>query len=93
MNNSSQCGCRCGSCGSEEAKKTDKKILVIAWQRLVSEGGTCPRCETTENELDKAVSQLKKSLSPLGIDVTLEKIELTLEEFKKNPAGSNRIFF
>ena len=68
-----------------------KKVLTITWQRLISEGNTCPRCGSTENELDKAVLKLKKNLEPKGIKVILEKSELTLGEFKKNPIESNRI--
>ena len=67
------------------------KKLVITWQRLISDGDTCPRCGSTEIELDKAILELKKKLNPLGIKVALKKTELTLEEFKKNPIQSNRI--
>jgi len=74
-------------------KNNSKKNLVITWQRLISEGNTCPRCGFTEDELDKAALQLKEKLNPLGIDVILEKNELTLEEFKKDPIQSNSILF
>jgi DNA repair exonuclease SbcCD ATPase subunit len=70
-----------------------KKNLVITWQRLISEGNTCPRCGSKEDELDKAALQLKEKLNPLGIEVVLEKTELTLKEFKKDPIQSNRILF
>ena len=66
-----------------------KKKLVITWQRLISKGNTCPRCNSTEKELYKAISQLKKK----GIEVVLEKKELTLKEFNKNPVQSNKILF
>lgn len=94
MNQKNKCGCKCDTCETE-SKKDNKpeKILVITWQRLISEGNTCPRCGSTENELDKAVIQLKKELNPLGIEVILKKSELTLEEFKKDPTKSNRILF
>lgn len=90
MNKITQCGCQSCGCNSE---LESKKSLVISWQRLISDGSTCPRCGTTENELDKAVLQLKEKLRPLGINVTLKKEELTLEEFKQNPLKSNRITF
>ena len=70
-----------------------EKVLTITWQRLVTEGSTCPRCGSTEDELDKALLTLKKKLEPLEIKVNLEKSELTLEEFEKNPLESNRILF
>lgn len=67
------------------------KTLNIKWQRLVSEGQTCPRCGSTGEELEKAISTLKQSLLPLGIDVVLEKVELSVAEFKKDPIQSNQI--
>lgn len=94
MNQPNKCNCQCG-CESESKKTNNsaKKILTISWQRLIDEGNTCPRCGTTENELDNAVQQLKKKLASLEIDVILEKKELSLEEFKKDPVESNRILF
>jgi uncharacterized protein (DUF169 family) len=59
---------------------------------LISKGETCPRCGSTEEELRKAVSTLKKSYAPLGIKVILEKEELSVTEFKKDPLESNRIW-
>ncbi|MBL7156519.1 MAG: DUF2703 domain-containing protein, partial [Candidatus Omnitrophica bacterium] len=41
------------------------RTLTIKWQRLLSEGETCPRCGSTEKEVEKAVSMLRKSLAPL----------------------------
>jgi hypothetical protein len=69
----------------------DMKTLKIQWQRLLIDDGTCPRCGTTEQEVDKAYMSLKQSLSPLGINVALEKKALDLAVFKKNPSQSNRI--
>lgn len=65
--------------------------LVISWQRLISNGNTCPRCGSTEDELDKAVLELKEKLKSRGIEVILKKQELTLEEFKQNPLSSNKV--
>jgi hypothetical protein len=65
--------------------------LTITWERLVEGGETCPRCGATEEELDKAVGQLKAALEPLGIAVVFQKEELTLEAFKAAPTASNRI--
>src|SRR6056297_3812848 len=69
-----------------------KRKLRIKWQRLVSNNETCPRCGSTEKEIEEAVSTLKKSLKPLGADVVLEKEEISLARFKKNPLESNRIW-
>lgn len=90
MKKNLQCECQCGDCGSQN---DNEKVLKISWQRLVSDGNTCSRCGSTEDELDKAAKQLGDSFSSLGIKVELQKIELSLEEFKKNPTKSNTIFF
>ena len=66
--------------------------LKIKWQRLVANGQTCPRCGSTGEEIEKAVSVLRQSLAPLGIEVILEKGELSVEEFEKNPLESNKIW-
>jgi len=85
-------GCNCQSCDCNNKLET-KENLVISWQRLISDGSTCPRCGSTEEELDKAVSQLKEKLTPQGIEVVLKKEEITMDEFKQNPLMSNRITF
>lgn len=73
-------------------KSGNSKTLKIEWQRLISSDKTCPRCGSTEEELDKAVSTLKRALAPLGIEVMLEKKELSVSEFKEAPLESNRIW-
>ena len=70
----------------------DVKTLRVKWQRLVSDGQTCPRCGSTEEELEKAICTLKRSLVPLGIEVVLEKEQLSVSEFKKDPLQSNQIW-
>lgn len=90
MNRKKQEGCGCPT--FSPIAKESANILKIKWQRLVSEGGTCPRCGSTEKELDRAVSTLKQSLAPLRIEVILEKEEISVAEFKKDPLQSNRIW-
>jgi hypothetical protein len=67
------------------------KILTIKWQRLLNDGQTCPRCGSTGDEVDKAVTTLRQALTPLGIVVVLEKGELSLAEFKQDILQSNVI--
>lgn len=94
MNRIKKCDCQYDCCAKPEGiNNPNKKILIVTWQRLISEGNTCPRCGSTEDELNKAILQLKENLDPLGIEVILKKIEMTIEEFKKNPIKSNRILF
>lgn len=68
------------------------KTLKIRWQRLIYDEQTCPRCGSTEQEVEKAVSILKEALKPLGIRIALEKGEMTEAEFKKDPSLSNKIW-
>ena len=81
---------RCSTFGQDVS--TNKNILKIKWQRLIFEGETCPRCGSTDKELDRAVSTLRQSLAPLGIEIVLEKEELPVSEFNKDPLQSNRIW-
>ena len=83
-----ECGCVPNGPPSGGSSKT----LKIKWQRLISGEETCPRCGSTEKEIEKAVSSLTRSLAPLGIDVDLERREISLEEFEKDPSQSNRIW-
>lgn len=67
------------------------KTLTIKWQRLLDDGQTCPRCGSTEAEVDKAVTALRQSLALLGVEVVLEKGELTVEQFAQDTLQSNAI--
>ena len=80
------------SCECSPSDKESVTTLKIKWKRLVSKGETCPRCGSTEEELRKAVSTLKQSLAPLGMRVLLEKEELSVTKFKKDPLQSDRIW-
>ncbi|MCS7125337.1 MAG: DUF2703 domain-containing protein [Aigarchaeota archaeon] len=67
-------------------------MLKIKWQRLVDDQQTCQRCESTGEELEKAVAILQDILKPFGIKVVLEKVELSIDDFHKNPLESNKIW-
>jgi hypothetical protein len=69
------------------------KSLPIVWQRLVNlDGKTCDRCNATHQEMQRAISKLKRALLPLGIEPTLEIREIDEESFRANPSESNRIW-
>ena len=70
------------------------KVMKIKWQRLLIDesGQTCPRCGSTENEIERAVNTLKQSLAPLEIEVDIEKRVLDSVTFAKNVLESNRIW-
>ncbi len=75
-----------------KGKDKNMRVLKIRWQRLVSDGKTCQRCGTTEKELDKAATALNQSLGSLDIQVSLEKVELSIAEFSEDPLQSNQIW-
>lgn len=86
-------GCGCGpSCEPVGRDEEGVRKLPIVWQRLVSEGVTCPRCAGTETEVERAVTILGEVLRPLGIEPTLEPRELDRSDFEAAPDESNRIF-
>ena len=68
------------------------KTLSVKWQRLLTDGQTCPRCGSTEEAIDKALGALRQSLTPLDVNVVLEKVELTTEQFAKDTLQSNTIW-
>ncbi len=68
------------------------KRLTIKWQRLIDAGETCPRCAGTGQEIEQAVKVLQERLCKDAIEIILEKTELSLIDFEKNPLQSNRIW-
>jgi len=72
---------------------TPVHTLTLRWQRLVDASDkTCPRCASTEQEVQKAFAHLKTSLAPAGIQVALETERLDEAAFFKAPLESNRIW-
>ena len=67
------------------------KTLKIQWQRLVIDDQTCQRCGATEAEVEKAFQSLKHSLNPLGIEVVLEKMHITVKPCIQIFARSKRV--
>jgi len=68
------------------------KTLVIEWQRLLDEHmKTCPRCGSTEQEVENAVASLNQELKPFEINVSLVKKGIDPESFKKDVLQSNKI--
>lgn len=69
------------------------KTIKIVWQRLVDDkGATCNRCGGTEQELDKAVRFLQKTLAPAGVRFSVEKKAMDMQEVAPDPSQSNRIW-
>lgn len=66
--------------------------LPIIWQRLVSGGKTCQRCDATYQHLQRAVAKLRDVLKPLNIEPILDVREIDDRSFRNKPAESNRIW-
>lgn len=66
--------------------------MEIKWRRPVPGGGLNPSAGTAEEEILTAVSLLESSLSPLGIEVSFIKEELSAGQFENDPSESNRIW-
>jgi hypothetical protein len=64
----------------------------MLWKRLVKEGGTCPRCGSTQENVAGAVEKLEAALRPLGIEPVLETLAIDESTFQANPSESNRIW-
>jgi hypothetical protein len=77
---------------ASKIEKADMRQLPIIWQRLVSAGGTCPRCDATYQHLQSAIVKLREALKPLNIEPILEIREISESSFRKDPAQSNRIW-
>lgn len=68
------------------------RTLVIEWQRLLDEQqNTCPRCGSTEQEVEKAVASLKQECAAYDIAVALRKTAIDRDAFKKDALQSNKI--
>ena len=68
------------------------KTLSIEWQRLLDEHEqTCPRCGSTEQEVEKAATSLDRELKPFEINVSLVKKAIDPETFMKDVIQSNQI--
>lgn len=69
------------------------RTLTLRWQRLVDPSDrTCPRCSSTEQEVQKAFSHLRTSLAPAGIAVALQTDRIDEKTFFQAPLESNKIW-
>ena len=88
---------RCASVADWELRsqlfsEAGMRQLPIIWQRLVSAGGTCPRCDATYQHLQSALVKLREALKPLNVEPILEVRKISESSFRKEPAQSNRIW-
>lgn len=84
-------GCTTCDVAGIDANATPK--LLIRWKRAVMPTGeTASPFANAEKELDAAHQTLQASLAPLGVEVVLQKAELSIEKFRQDPLASNRIW-
>lgn len=74
-----------------EKSSMANRVLTITWQRLLTDGQTCPRCGATEAAVEAAAAALRQALAPVGVQVVLEKEALDQEAFAGDPLQSNLI--
>ena len=83
----------CTTCDLASIDANAKPALKIRWKRLVdSTGQTAAIHSATEQGINAAVQTLKASLEPLGVEVVLQKADMTQEQFTEAPLNSNRIW-
>ena len=56
--------------------------LPILWQRLVTQGATCPRCGSTQRAIEAAVARLEPALQALGMRPVLETQVIDEDAFR-----------
>lgn len=84
----------CTTCDLAGTDTSPRATLTIRWKRLVlgKDKKTAPRHAATEQAVDLAFVTLQKSLAPLGVEVSLQKADVSEERFKQDPLLSNRLW-
>lgn len=83
----------CSTCDIAGIDVNAKPTLKIRWKRVVDTSGrTASIHAAAETEIVAAYKSLKTSLEPLGVEVVLQKAEMSQEQFNQNPLNSNRIW-
>ena len=73
-------GCSCGSGCCEDLKdvEMEKKCIVIDF--LYLDLSVCTRCQDTDTSLDEALAKVSKVFDATGIEVIVNKINITSED-------------
>lgn len=72
------CSCSPGCCGSKEDSKENKRRITIDF--LYLDLTVCSRCQGTDESLDDALSEVSKVLEATGVEVLVNKINITSED-------------
>lgn len=70
------CSCSPGCCDASE--DTGKRSIVIDF--LFLDLSVCTRCQGTDTALDEAIAEVSKVLGATGVEVVVNKINVTTEE-------------
>jgi len=78
VTNEGCCSCGPGCCGGEALKQTNKKQVVI--DLLFLDLSVCEWCKGTDKSLEDALADVSNVLKASGVEVILNKINVTTEE-------------
>lgn len=76
--NSNCCSCNSGCCGSIQDNRVNKRCIRIDF--LYLDLSVCTRCQGTDSSLDEALAEVSKVLEATGVEVVVNKINVTNEE-------------
>ena len=72
------CSCGSGCCGGEVPKQAGKRKVVIDF--LYLDLSVCKWCQGTDKSLEEALNDISNVLQASGIEVVVNKINVTSEE-------------
>ena len=75
---SSCCSCEPGCCDAPKDTEMEKRRIVIDF--LYLDLSVCTRCQGTDSNLDEALAEISKVLEATGVEVVVNKINVTTEE-------------
>ena len=78
INNSGDCSCNSGCCGAVKENLSNKRTIVIDF--LYLDLNVCEPCQGTEAILDEAVKDIANILESTGVEVIVNKINVSNEE-------------
>lgn len=77
-NNMGSCSCGSGCCGNMKDAQANKRRIIIDF--LYLDLSICTRCQGTDTSLDDALKEVSKVLEATGVEVVVNKINVTSEE-------------
>lgn len=72
------CSCGPGCCNDQKDTEVKKRRIVIDF--LYLDLSICTRCQGTDSSLDEALTEVSKVLEATGVEVLVNKINVTTEE-------------